>query len=299
MNNNRLFKIVYYLLKHGRSTAVELSEKLEVSVRTVYRDIDSIGSANIPIYAIQGKGGGIEIDPDFIISKSLLSENEKEQIIIALQSLKQTDSLYKDDLLVKLSALFKVKNHNWVEVDFTNWQNNENYKKVFNDIKFAIINKKVMSFSYYSSNEEETVRKVKPVRLLFKGQDWYLYAFCMLRNDFRYFKLVRIKQLEILSDEFEDDFEALILNKEMKQEDMIKVKLKFDKKVAYRVYDELGENIVEDNADDLYVEIEFGNDYNLYNYVFSFGDAVEVIYPEEIRVKIKEMAEKIQQKYKT
>ena len=61
MKDNRLFRILYYILEKGKVTANELADKFEVSVRTIYRDIDSISSAGIPIYATQGKGGGIEI----------------------------------------------------------------------------------------------------------------------------------------------------------------------------------------------------------------------------------------------
>ena len=61
MQMNRLFKIVYYLLENGRSTAPELAERFEVSIRTIYRDLDTISAAGIPIYATQGKGGGISL----------------------------------------------------------------------------------------------------------------------------------------------------------------------------------------------------------------------------------------------
>ena len=80
MKDNRLFRILYYILENGKVTANELADKFEVSVRTIYRDIDAISSAGIPIYALQGKGGGIEIAEDFVLHKSLLSENEKTAV---------------------------------------------------------------------------------------------------------------------------------------------------------------------------------------------------------------------------
>jgi len=204
-----------FILEKGKVTANELADKFEVSVRTIYRDIDSISSAGIPIYATQGKGGGIEIAEDFVLSKSLLSENEKQQIMSALQGLENTTIQHETELLTKLSALFKIKNTSWIEVDFNNWQNNKMYEKTFDDIKSAILSKNIISFTYFSSNEKETSRSVKPVRLLFKSQDWYLYALCLLRNDFRYFKLSRIKNLEIHTEKFDDSFENVILKKEM------------------------------------------------------------------------------------
>lgn len=78
MQNNRLFRILYYILERGKVTATELAEKFEVSVRTIYRDVDSLSSVGIPIYTTQGKGGGIEIAEDFVLRKSLLTAEEKE-----------------------------------------------------------------------------------------------------------------------------------------------------------------------------------------------------------------------------
>ncbi|KIC78842.1 helix-turn-helix transcriptional regulator [Streptococcus constellatus] len=297
MKDNRLFRILYYILEKGKVTANELADKFEVSVRTIYRDIDSISSAGIPIYALQGKGGGIEIAEDFVLSKLLLSENEKQQIMSALQGLDNTTIQRENELLTKLSALFKMKNTSWIEVDFNNWQNNKMYEKTFDDIKSAILSKNIISFTYFSSNEKETDRSVKPVRLLFKSQDWYLYALCLLRNDFRYFKLSRIKNLEIHTEKFDDNFEDVILKKEMPHENTVNIKVKFDRKVAFRVYDELNGEITEDNDGNLYTEIEIPNDYNLYNYIFSFGDEAEVLEPEEVRMQIKKMINKMAEKY--
>ena len=299
MKDNRLFRILYYILEKGKVTASELADKFEVSVRTIYRDIDSISSAGIPIYALQGKGGGIEIAEDFVLSNSLLSENEKQQIMSALQGLDNTTVQHENELLTKLSALFKMKNTSWIEVDFNNWQNNKLYEKTFNDIKSAILSKNIVSFTYFSSNEKETSRRVKPVRLLFKGQDWYLYALCLLRNDFRYFKLSRIKNLETNTEKFNDNFENVVLKKEMPYENTVHIKVKFDRKVAFRVYDEINGEIIEDDEGNLYAEIEIPNDYNLFNYIFSFGDGAEVLEPKEIRMQIKEMINKMAEKYIT
>ena len=296
MRDSRLFRILYYILEKGKVTANELSEKFEVSVRTIYRDIDVISSVGIPIYATQGKGGWIEIAEDFVLKKSLLSEKEQEQILVALRGLEGINKQYENELLTKLSAFFKIKNTNWIEVDFTNWQRSKEYDELFNDIKSAIIDKNIISFNYFSSNEKETSREVKPIRLLFKGWDWYVYAFCLLRNEIRYFKLSRIRDLKILDENFEESFEDVVLIKEMEYKDTVRVKLKFDRKVAFRVYDEM-RDIKEDEKGNLYAEIELPNDYNLYNYIFSFGESVEVLEPKEIRNKIRDMINKMSKKY--
>jgi len=296
MKDNRLFRILYYILEKEKVTANELADKFEVSVRTIYRDIDSISSVGVPIFTTQGKGGGIKIDNEFILNKSLFDTNEKEQIIAALQGLEKTNEAYKSELITKLSALFKIKNSNWIEIDFTSWGSNNTYQELFNTLKIAIINKNIISFSYNSSKAEKINRRVKPIRLLFKEQDWYLYAFCLLRNDFRYFKLSRIKDLEVLAINYEDNFENIVLKREIKYENTVNIKLKFNKSVAFRVYDEF-KAIVEDKKGNLYVEMKIPNNYKLYNYIFSFGANVEILEPKEIRNQFKNMINKIAKKY--
>ena len=296
MKDNRLFRILYYILEKEKVTANELADKFEVSVRTIYRDIDSISSVGVPIFTTQGKGGGIKIDNEYILNKSLFDANEKEQIIAALQGLEKTNKVYKSELITKLSALFKIKNSNWIEIDFTSWRSNNTYQDLFNTLKIAIINKNIISFSYNSSKAEKINRRVKPIRLLFKEQDWYLYAFCLLRNDFRYFKLSRIKDLEVLAINYEDNFENIVLKREIKYENTVNIKLKFNKSVAFRVYDEF-KAIVEDKKGNLYVEMKIPNSYKLYNYIFSFGANVEILEPKEIRNQFKNMINKIAKKY--
>ena len=297
MKDNRLFRILYYILEKEKVTANELADKFEVSVRTIYRDIDSISSVGVPIFTTQGKGGGIKIDNEYILNKSLFDANEKEQIIAALQGLEKTNKVYKSELITKLSALFKIKNSNWIEIDFTSWGSNNTYQDLFNALKTVIINKNIISFSYNSSKGEKINRKVKPIRLLFKEQDWYLYGFCLLRNDFRYFKLSRMKDLEVLAMNYEDNFENMVLKREIKHEDIVNIKLKFNKSVAFRVYDEFNGAIEEDEKGNLYVEIKIPNNYKLYNYIFSFGSNVEILEPKEIRNQFKNIIDELAKKH--
>ncbi len=134
MKESRLFQILYYILEHGRVTAPQLADKFEVSVRTIYRDIDWISSVGIPIYTTRGKGGGIEIDSTFIMNRAMLTPDEKEQILIALNSTKNISELEQSDLVNKLSVLFDMKNSNWIEVDSTNWKRSDSFISLFDDV---------------------------------------------------------------------------------------------------------------------------------------------------------------------
>ena len=84
MQESRLFKIVYYLLEKGRATAPELAKQFEVSVRTIYRDIDALSEAGIPVYAEAGRNGGISLLEDFTLNKILLSAKEKQEILLKI-----------------------------------------------------------------------------------------------------------------------------------------------------------------------------------------------------------------------
>lgn len=95
MQESRLFKIVYHLLDKGRATASELAEKFEVSVRTIYRDIDALSGAGIPIYAEAGRNGGIYLMNDFVMDKAVLTEEEKREILTALHSINSTSNMWR------------------------------------------------------------------------------------------------------------------------------------------------------------------------------------------------------------
>lgn len=300
MEQSRLFKIVYHLLEKGKSTAPELAEKFEVSIRTIYRDLDTISAAGIPIYATQGKGGGIFIMQDFMLNKSLLSEQEKEQILMALQGISATEHNQTDELLMKLSGLFQSKVTNWIEVDFSEWYKNTPNYDVFNLIKNAIFNQYTITFSYFAREGNYSNRTVEPIKLIFKNKDWYLYGFCLLRNDFCFFKLTRIKDLEISSDTFirevksSHEIETVIKNK-----NFIHAKLKFSPKVAFRVYDEFTDNVSKDNQGNLYVNIDLPDNETLFSYILSFGDNVEILEPDYLRHSMKEKLALMLEKYIT
>lgn len=300
MQESRLFRIVYYLLDKGKSTAPELAEKFEVSVRTIYRDIDIISSMGIPVYAMQGKGGGIALLDNFVLDKSLLSTREKEQILMALQGIIATEPNNSDELLTKLGSLFQTKNTNWIEVDFSNWVKRNPSQDIFQLMKSAIFSRNVISFQYFSSNRESTERRVEPLKLVFKSKDWYLYGFCLIRNDYRFFKLTRIKEMEIQAEVYSREIPSTCsIGKQMDIQNAIAVTLKFDQDMAFRVYDEFAEGVTEDKQGNLYVRTNLPDSDTLYSYLFSFADSVEIVEPENIREQVKNKLAAMQKKYVT
>ncbi|GAA0108305.1 YafY family protein [Clostridium tertium] len=288
MKGNRLFEIIYTLLDKKNVTAKELAEHFEVSQRTIYRDIEDLSQAGVPIYMTKGKGGGISLLSDFILNKAILSQKEKKEILAAMQGLNAVNKSEFNGVLSKLSSFLGGDNENWIEVDFSNWDKNNTLGEKFTTIKNSIINKNLISFEYFNSNGKLLERIVEPLKLVFKGQGWYLYAYCREREDNRFFKLTRMSNINIIL----ENFNRTVPNKIFSEEDtgyyneLIHLKLRIDKKLAFRIYDEFHNYSLDDNGDFI-VNLDFPSGDWLFGYLMSFGEYIEVLEPLNIRDEIK------------
>ncbi|ANS74728.1 transcriptional regulator [Paenibacillus yonginensis] len=295
MQISRLFQVIYILLEKGTVTANELAERFEVSVRTIYRDVEALSQAGIPIYTSQGKGGGISLSDRFILNKSLLSDTEQDKILFALQSLSAAQHPGYDDVLAKLSSLFMKNNASWIEVDFSSWGNERKQTEIFGLLKKAILGRKVISFTYYSASGEKRDRSAAPVKLLFKNRAWYFQGYCLEHMAIRTFKITRMSDVRLAG---EQDGERPPMPDKMETvEHKVTLRLKFDAAAAYRVLDDFSEEEVSrfENGSFLVTTNMPAGEW-LYDYLLSFGPLVEVAEPECIRseliVRIKKMAEK-------
>ena len=301
MQINRLFEIVYILLNKKTTTAKELAERFEVSVRTIYRDIDTLSSAGIPIYASQGKGGGISLLDDYILNKSILSENEQNEILFALQSLTVTQNPETDRVLSKLSSLFNKNKINWIEVDLSPWGSDKHKLCEFTLLKNAILNHQIIEFNYYNSSGEKSSRKVEPIKLIFKVKAWYLQGFCLSKNANRTFKISRMSNVQITQEIFVDRLPKELPEdiKEQSSQKWIAVQLKISPQGAYRVFDEFDEKEITKNQDGSFtIATALPESEWLFGYILSFGADIEVLTPENIRAMIQNKLDEIIKKYK-
>lgn len=275
MQESRLFKIVYHLLDKGRATASELAEKFEVSVRTIYRDIDALSGAGIPIYAEAGRNGGIYLMNDFVMDKAVLTEEEKREILTALHSINSTSNIDNSQILQKLSAIFNVGSESWLEVDFSRWGNNGTDNAKFELLKSAVIQQRCVKITYANSYGTISERIIQPLKVLYKSMSWYLKAYCTEKQDYRIFKLTRIITLEMLSDTF--DKKSFPELDEMSGQVYSTIVLRFAKEISYRVYDEFDNTQIstEENGD-LIVSVEMPEDEWLIGYLLSFGTQVDL-----------------------
>ncbi len=297
MQESRLFKIVYHLLDKGQATAPELAEKFEVSVRTIYRDIDALSGAGIPIYAEVGRNGGIRLMNDFVLDKAVLSEEEKQEILTALQTIHFTKQISGSQTLQKLSAIFNLSSENWLEVDFSRWGNEGTDNEKFELLKSAVIRQKCVKIAYANSYGVISERVVQPLKMSYKSMAWYLKAYCTEKQDYRIFKLTRIMELEVLTDGFIKRSFPEVDEKPGTTCKMIR--LGFPQSMLYRVYDEFDKKRVSRREDgDFIVSVEMPVDEWLIGHLLSFGTQVDIIEPAYLKEIVAERAKKIYEKYK-
>lgn len=291
MQINRLLEIVYILLDKKTVTAREIAEHFEVSQRTIYRDIEALSVAGIPVYASKGKGGGISLLASFVLNKSMLSDREQIDILSSLQGLNALNVPDIEPVLKKLAAVFNKNYTSWIDVDFSHWGSNDSEREKFSLLKTAILNSCLVTFDYVSSAGEKTERTVEPVKLLFKGQSWYIYGFCRAKSDFRVFKITRIKKLRSLTETFKRDIPEDIWDKPQEYNNRmitLTLVLKIEARMAYRIYDEFDPEDIVKNADGSFtVTATFPEDEWVYGYVLSYGNYAEVLEPKHIRETLK------------
>lgn len=297
MSDSRLFKILYYLLNKGNATAPELAARFEVSPRTIYRDIEALSGAGIPVYAEPGRNGGIYLLHDFVLDKALLSENEKQELLAALQSISATGYTSNKETLTKLSALFHMDMDDWLEVDFSRWGKSTYDNEKFEKLKDAVIRHREIKIVYENTNGERSERTVQPLKLSYKSKEWYLKAFCLEKQDFRMFKLNRIIRLEQLEQAFVP--KPYPEPENSLQQPYPRIVLLFSKEMAYRVYDEFDETQIEHRGNgDLIATAHMPVDAWLIGYLLSFGAQVEIIEPEYLKGTLAAWAKAIYEKNK-
>lgn len=291
MQTHRLFEIIYLLLDRGQMTASQLADHFEVSVRTIYRDIDRLSLSGVPIYTNVGKNGGIALMDGYTLDKSILSDAEQNEILTALQSLKAVEYPDPDGVLARLGTFFKKNQQNWIEVDFTGWGGSIQDRERFDELKNAILTRRSIHFTYWGADGKKSERTADPIKLLFKGNSWYLQAYCHTRQDYRIFKLFRIQDLQVLEDRFEP-YAALPFTE---QSSMAMTPLHFTvlKNRAYRVYDEFFEDQITPlpgGSFDIHTCLPVDN--WLVGYLLSFGGDLILHSPAGLRAALKDELEK-------
>lgn len=210
MKMYRLMGILLMLENEPVITAKALADHFEVSVRTIYRDIDVLSQAGFSIVTESGHGGGISLMNAKRIQLEAMSENEflkliqkviakdsnddvSENIALKIRSQLSEESQQKFDSLKKATL-----------VDHKGWDGRNHFvEDKLTLIQRAILNHRKLITDYESNQQSLTIERVlQPLGLAKKNQQWYLVAYCEMRQDYRVFKLSKFKKLEITEQEF-------------------------------------------------------------------------------------------------
>ncbi len=300
MQIDRLLEITLLLLQRGQVTARELAERFQVSTRTIYRDMDALSLAGVPVYTTKGKGGGIGLLPEYTLDRSFLSDQEQKDIVFALQTLRAAQYPGADNTLTKLHQVFKnVPSTDWIEVDFSYWGSAPDEKEKFHLLKEALLTHRVLAFDYYNSAGGQSARVAEPLRLLFKGHSWYLSAFCRTKQDYRFFRVSRMRGLRLTDQAFDRPLPPPAPETQPGPHvPLVTLRLQFHPSVAYRVFDDFSTGTLQPlDGGAFIVTIQYPLEDWVIGYILSFGDAVEVLDPPFMRDMVAHYAQKVVQKY--
>ena len=212
MKIDRLLSIIVILLNKDNITAKELANRFEVSVRTIYRDIETINLAGIPIVSSQGRDGGFSILDNYRMSHQLLTLDDMTSIIIALKNIGNFSENENIDITIdKISNIVPKDKKQEFDYHFNEliicdlpwgYRSNSKDKEKYRIIYEAIREERLVNIEYRDPYGKITERKIEPMSLVLKGLNWYVFSYCNSRNDYRFFRLSRIHKINILEKRF-------------------------------------------------------------------------------------------------
>lgn len=294
MKIDRLIGILSILLQKEIITAPELAEHFEVSRRTINRDIEDLCKAGIPIQTTQGVGGGISIMSGYRMDRTILTSRDMQMILAGLRSLDSVSgSSYYSQLMEKIQAGSSelVSGKESVLIDLSSWYKATLAPKI-SMIQDAIESRHLIKFKYFAPSGESE-RTIEPYYVVFKWTSWYVYGWCLKRKDYRLFKLNRMDKVELTNKAFECRNVPLPdMSAELLYPRNIKVKALFDADMKWRLVEEFGMECYSERKDGKLLFEEYYSDMeNLVSWMLTFGDKVEVLEPEEVRERLKAMAD--------
>lgn len=294
MKLDRMFGITMELMTRSRVTATELAARFEVSVRTIYRDIDLINQAGIPIASYTGTDGGFELMEGFFLTRQHFSIDDLSVIYSLLKGLETALGGSYTSLARKLTSLQPaLKNggddrHNIL----LEWSTNDSERTVIQQLLPAVRQNLRISFSYVSASGTETARTVEPLQLYWEQGAWYLKGYCQLRRANRLFRVSRITGLQVT----EEKFTARDTEPEENRPQGMEVHLRFTPRARLRAMEQFpGEYVVRGG----HLEVKtvcYTKDYAL-SIVLSYGTEVTILSPDSLKEDLLQTIKEIGRRY--
>jgi len=280
----RLLSILVALLNKEVVSAEELAKKLEVSKRTIYRDIESLGLSGLPVVTIHGRNGGVGLMPSFKMDKYLFTDEEKQKTIESLrmqQNLLQVDNQVLIEKLENLKGDDESFNHlSFYSPTIHRTEIELETKEKLVTLRGVISKKKKLKIKYVSLNGDITIRVISPNNIILTDGSWYTEAYCEKRKDRRMFKLTRIREYFLIDEES-------IPIEEVKEIDVTpiyeQVVLTFHRNQLGKLYDFFLEEEIEILKNHIQITFKYNSNRNLIPFLLMFGSTVDVIKPQTLK----------------
>ena len=197
MRTSRIIEMIYLLLNNRQQKAQDIADHFGVSTKTIYRDVETLAQAGVPISMQQGIGGGVVLSENYSINKTKLTASEEAVLLKALDEIKKLPNAQLDYALKLLKQYFNEAGTLWVNTDDVALD----MQTKFHLVKAATIEKHVIEFEYYTGQKYKKYR-VEPYELRLKGEIWTLLVWQIKTDSFEEVYLSRMKDIEIKTKHF-------------------------------------------------------------------------------------------------
>lgn len=290
-----MIKILMLLLSRRKVCAREIAERYEISVRSVYRYIEELCVAGIPIDVARGRYGGLTIADTYRLPVGYFTKDEYTAAVNALTAM---SSQVSDEAV--LTALEKLQRHikseradtsvsGGIIVDGGTWGDTKKFSDKMAVCERAVNESLCLDIDYISRSGEHSRRIIDPHVLIFKQNVWYVYAFCHTKQSFRTFKIGRIKSARFTGKTFEKreiSREEIPLNFGYRSEELIELVLEIDKEKLPDAEEWIGIDNIEPRGKKFIAEVSVPDDDGLVSKILGFGGGVKVVSPATLREKV-------------
>ncbi|MDE7087607.1 MAG: YafY family transcriptional regulator [Clostridia bacterium] len=294
-----MIKMLMLLTSRRKVTAKEFAEKFDISIRSVYRYVDELNVAGVPVDVVRGRYGGIYISDTFKLPSGFFTRGEYAACVNALNAM--SENLKDGDILSALEKLQRQQKSDRRElsvcgniiVDGGSWADLGKFPQKMQVCEKAVNESLCMEIDYLSREGEHSRRVIDPHVLIFKQNVWYLFAFCHNRQDFRTFKIGRIRSAHFTGRTFTKRAvtkEDIPLNFEYTSEQLIPVTLQIKKDAAADVEEWLGVDNVEPRGEGLIATVSLPDDDTLVDKILGFGGKVKVLSPLSLQERVRAAA---------
>jgi predicted DNA-binding transcriptional regulator YafY len=312
---DRLVGIVLMLQSKKMIRAEDIASHFDVSVRTVYRDVQALCEAGVPV---AGEAGvGYSLAAGYSLPPVMFSEEEASALIISSEFVRSMsdEALYKHvrSAMMKIRAVLPSDKQDYVErlqSSIAVFMRPASYQahgdlddETMQTLQRAIVHRTVLTIGYASRVGEDTTREIEPLNLIYYGSNWHLIAYCRLRKDIRDFRADRIEHATMSRERFsEPDGYSLsgYLQRQYEIQHPLEVRVRFRPDIAREVTTRLTQKyyfgfVEEEIMPDGGVAMTFivPSLSWIGRWLLSFTTMVEVIAPAELRDFMRDEAQHV------